>query len=402
MVSARCILSRLVAAALSGGLMLAGLTLDARAQFGEERFLHLQDPNAKRAPPPSWFPFGGQRNLPDDPAQQVKQPPRPVDYSKAPVSKPRDVPPSLNIVVIGDSLADWLGYGLDENFQDMPEVGITRIIDDKAGLTQGDGTTWPRQLSEKLAKDKPDAIVLLFGANERQTLTEGSTKPTQTGEGISEPGSLDSAGWRESYGKRLDALLTTLRAKGVPVYVVGMPALRSKKSMQDTMTFNEILRERAGRQNLSYVDVWDGFVDESGVYQMFGPDVAGQNRRLRTNDGVHFTKAGARKLAHYVERDLRRFILARTAPAALPSADAPEAPKAGIPLQSGPAVRPLAGPVIQLTGRGATPAISTGALLGAGALRALPQDELTRRTLREGQAPPPVTGRADDAVWPRR
>ena len=37
-----------------------------------------------------------------------------------------------------------------------------------------------------------------------------------------------------------------------------------------------------------------------------GPDFEGQTRRLRTSDGVHFTKAGARKLAHYLEREIRR------------------------------------------------------------------------------------------------
>ena len=46
-----------------------------------------------------------------------------------------------------------------------------------------------------------------------------------------------------------------------------------------------------------FVDVWDGFVDDSGRFTTQGPDFEGQIRRLRTADGVHFTKSGARKLA---------------------------------------------------------------------------------------------------------
>jgi hypothetical protein len=47
-----------------------------------------------------------------------------------------------------------------------------------------------------------------------------------------------------------------------------------------------------------FVDVWDGFVDEDGRYAQSGPDYEGQIRRLRSGDGVHFTEAGTRKLAH--------------------------------------------------------------------------------------------------------
>jgi hypothetical protein len=39
-----------------------------------------------------------------------------------------------------------------------------------------------------------------------------------------------------------------------------------------------------------------------------GPDFEGQIRRLRSYDGVYFTKAGARKLAHYVERKINRLL----------------------------------------------------------------------------------------------
>ena len=52
-----------------------------------------------------------------------------------------------------------------------------------------------------------------------------------------------------------------------------------------------------------------------GVSRTRGPDFEGQMRILRSGDGVHFTKFGARKLAHYVERELRRVL--GTTPVAL-------------------------------------------------------------------------------------
>ena len=51
-------------------------------------------------------------------------------------------------------------------------------------------------------------------------------------------------------------------------------------------------------------------MDEQGRFSTRGPDFEGQMRLLRAGDGVHFTKFGARKLAHYVERELRRVLSA--------------------------------------------------------------------------------------------
>ena len=65
-----------------------------------------------------------------------------------------------------------------------------------------------------------------------------------------------------------------------------------------------LYRDGAGKAGITYVDVWDGFVDEAGRFLQKGPDFEGQIRQLRTDDGVFFTKPGARKLAHYVEREI--------------------------------------------------------------------------------------------------
>ena len=93
--------------------------------------------------------------------------------------------------------------------------------------------------------------------------------------------------------------------------------------------------------------MWDGFVDKSGRFTLQGPDFEGQIRRLRAGDGVHFTKAGARKLAHYLEREIRRACAGLGAGGAAIS----EPPDRRSPTAEGPAARPLAGPVVPLTAR---------------------------------------------------
>jgi hypothetical protein len=116
---------------------------------------------------------------------------------------------------------------------------------------------------------------------------------------------------------------------------------------------------------------------------------------LRTYDGVYFTKPGARKLAHYVEREITRLLAARSAPIALPTE--PATPDANaVPGQ--PAPRPLAGPILPL----AASSVSTDQLLGGPGTRPAAVDALAARTLVKGEALTPPPGRADDFSWPRR
>jgi uncharacterized protein len=190
-------------------------------------------------------------------------------------------------------------------------------------------------------------------------------------------------------------MVGVLKSKGVPVLWVGLPVVRGPKATADTLFLNSLYREAAGKAGISYVDVWDGFVDEAGRFLQQGPDFEGQTRRLRSYDGVYFTKAGARKLAHYVEREITRLLAARSAPVALPTE--PATPDANArPGQ--PARRPLAGPIVPLVAS----SVGTDQLLGAPGSRPVAADALAARVLLKGEALSAPAGRADDFAWPRR
>jgi hypothetical protein len=112
---------------------------------------------------------------------------------------------------------------------------------------------------------------------------------------------------------------------------------------------------------------------------------------------VHFTNAGARKLAHYVERELRR-VLANPVPVALTVPDQtvqqPAAPAK--PLE--PTERPLAGPVFLLTKN----TEESDELLGGAAAGRPAGDPVAASVLVRGEAIVASAGRADDHSWPPR
>jgi hypothetical protein len=77
---------------------------------------------------------------------------------------------------------------------------------------------------------------------------------------------------------------------------VGLPPAKNIRDV-DIGFLNDVFRDRAEKDGIGYIDVWDAFVDEDGDFSMRGPDVNGQTRLLRTADGLNFTKQGARKPA---------------------------------------------------------------------------------------------------------
>ena len=354
------------------------------------------------------------------------------DYSRAPSAKKPDTTPTTSVMVMGDSMADWLAYGLEEAFADAPEIGIQRRHKTYSGLIRYEARTdldWSRVARDLLAKDKTDVVVMMLGTNDRQAIRETAAdrkknepaKPAQAGQGeqtaqtaptenrqqdddeaIAAPEPQRGGGssaefrserWEQIYTKRIDEMIAALKSKGAPVIWVGLPSIRGTRSTADAQYLNQLYRARAEANGILYVDVWDGFVDEAGKFTYQGPDFEGQTRRLRAGDGVHFTKQGARKLAHFVERELRRFMSNRSLPMAMPSPGGPQLQNA----PSEPAARPAAGPVVSLT---ASPS-GGDELLGGRGTSPVHSDATAARVLVKGEPVPAAPGRADDFRWPR-
>ena len=443
--------------------LLIGIAAPASAQF----FNNFGGPPRPPQPLPQPAPqrgsggwFGGDLFAPF----QQQAPRRAIEnYSKAPPPEKHDaVVAEHNVLVLGDAMADWLAYGLEDAYSEQPDMGVIRRHKTVSGLIhyqpKGDPVDWAAAAKTILPAEKPDVIVVMLGLNDRVSLREPAAEKADAKNGDNKTGDKKSdkkdargkpdgkqgddatdAGkpdekmldaelspddsdngeipqvmtpekggrapngvvefhddrWVELYNKKIDEMIGILKSKGVPVIWVGLPAIRGDKATQDALFLDSLYREASAKAGITYVDVWDGFVDEAGRFLQQGPDFEGQIRRLRSYDGVYFTKPGARKLAHYVEREIARLLASRSAPIALPSE--PATPDANA--QPGqPAPRPLAGPIVPLVAS----SVGTDQLLGGPGSRPAAVDALVARTLVKGEPLTPPAGRADDFAWPRR
>jgi len=372
----------------------------------------------------------------------------PVDFSRAPPPTQKKPEATVSILVLGDANADWLAYGLEEVYSEKPEIAVVRKHRTDSGLIRYDprrDAEWPLAAREILAAEKPKFIVMMIGNNDRQYIrekappvvrptapkpntsqvaqqptsrvqqppvpgapsqTDAEQQPTQPGEparGASYgPWEFHTEKWEVAYIKRIDAAISALKSAGVPVIWVGLPSQRDTKPNADSAYLNELYRSRAEKAGITYVDVWDGFVDEDGRFSPQGADYEGQIRRLRSGDGIYFTQFGARKLAHYVDKEIQRYLANRPVPVALPIPTEAEkrAAKPGAPTQQGaPSQRPSVGPVVPLT---VNDVQSEGLLGGGSTVTRVPAgDSTATRVLNKGEPVPVPRGRADDFSWPR-
>src|SRR6478752_5678234 len=135
--------------------------------FGNDMF----EPYQQRAPRPRW---------------ERRQTPSPVreDFSKAPPPEKRDAIPERRILVLGDAMADWLAYGLEDAYAEQPDMGVVRRHRTVSGLIKyqpkGDPADWVAAAKGILATEKADAIVVMLGLDDRVAIREPAADKSDT------------------------------------------------------------------------------------------------------------------------------------------------------------------------------------------------------------------------------
>ena len=199
------------------------------------------------------------------------------------------------VIVLGDSLGDGLWSGLYRAFEEDTNLEFIQRAKAATGFARTNSYDWNKELADLLKTETYQIAIVMFGGIDGQMIRSGKDW-LKVG---SEP-------WREIYGQRVEAFIKQLRAANIAIYWVGLPIMRSAGQNADAEALNDVFREQSFINGAKFVETWNGFTDEAGRYSPYGPDMTGQVKRLRADDGVHFTMRGYLKLAHFVEKELRR------------------------------------------------------------------------------------------------
>lgn len=238
-----------------------------------------------------------------EPAPQVRQTqPRqqaaPAPAAALPPPKPTvdKAEDATRLAVFGDSLAIDLARALERFYAEDPNLVVVEQGVSSSGFVRDDYFDWNAALAEQIAADSFDLAVVIIGINDNQALNTGG----QSYEPLSE-------GWTSAYQARLNTFLEQLRAARKPVIWMGMPPMSRSQYSAAISQISALHRLAAFSGGAEYLDIFDRFADEDGKYTSQGPDVNGQNARMRKDDGIHFSSAGSDKLAFYISQAMRSF-----------------------------------------------------------------------------------------------
>lgn len=295
---------------------------------------------------------------------------QPVKLRKRAVVRVRKNSDARRVLVVGDIYARGLFNGLDMAFAQSPDISIIRESKNDSGLASTSPVDWPGAIGPALENKAADVVVVMIGANDFVGISSET--------GLIQP---ENEAWIRAYGLRVQALLNKLAERQIPVFWVGLGPMKDPARSVHASKMSAIFRENVTLAGGVSVDIWDSFTGDDGQYAAQGPDVKGRSALLRLKDGIGFSKAGYRKVAFFVEQELRSRLSSGLRLAAIQAiSDEPEVIEVGsiIPLYDS-----RIGLKVELAGDDFKPASPEA-------------DSLHYQLVVAGQSLAPVSGRVDD------
>lgn len=212
-----------------------------------------------------------------------------------PIRTPTAAAP-LKLWVGGDSMAQVFGQELERLAGATGVMTPTLDYRISTGLTRPDYFDWPGHLADVVTSQKPEVMVIMFGANDAQRMDLGGQ--------IYDVG---DAQWQAEYRRRVAAVMDFLARDGRRVIWVGQPVMRSADFTVKMQILDGIYRDEAAKHpGVTFVDTWGLFADASGRYSAYLPDGSGEPKLMRQQDGIHLSLPGGDRLAKVVLTELQK------------------------------------------------------------------------------------------------
>jgi uncharacterized protein len=224
-------------------------------------------------------------------AETAKIEKTPIVSPKQPIKKLTPVKPKLTrpyrrFLFVGDSVMFDLGIQLQYTMKEKYNIADTKL-DYKAssGLNRIDYYDWYARTREILQDYQPDVVIVLFGGNDTQDITDFQGKYR----------TIETKEWQKAYQERVDKYAKLLDSSSVrKVYWVGQSI--SNKSWYSKLfpMMNDIYKNASkSSSKIEFISTWDTFA-EAGKFVPVVADKSGKRGYVKVNDGVHFTSHGAK------------------------------------------------------------------------------------------------------------
>jgi hypothetical protein len=201
-----------------------------------------------------------------------------------------DASDPLRIWVVGDSLTEQLGPTLRGLTAETRMAVTEHELHYSSGLSRTDFFDWPARLRAIQETSDPDVWVVMFGANDAQSIKAGGRHLEF---GVPE--------WDAEYRRRVARVMANLSSDTQQVIWVGQPVMRAAGFAERMAHLDDLYRIEAARHpGVVFLDTWKMFAGPDEAYAAYLPGPDGRPTLMRLGDGIHFTRAGGERLAAHV------------------------------------------------------------------------------------------------------
>jgi len=214
----------------------------------------------------------------------------------------------LRLWIVGDSLVIVPGESLLRAVAGNRAIDASRRIDGRiaTGLERPDVYNWFTAVRDEMrGRNRPNAVVVMFGGNDDHDFMTGLPPGTQIG-------SFGSPNWRTEYRRRVRAIMDLVTRRGSYLVWIGLPITHDAAQTARFDAINAIVQQEAKRRSgrATYLDTYFFFAGDNGGFAQYIPDDSGQLVKMRADDGVHFERPAGDLIAQSVlDRLSKRFDL---------------------------------------------------------------------------------------------
>ena len=223
----------------------------------------------------------------------------------------------VHLWVGGDSITQTLGGSLQRVLSTTGVFTSTLDYQISTGLARPDYFNWPEHLvNNVLRKDEPSILIMMFGANDGQNMTDLQGKGLVRG----------SPEWLTEYRRRVAATMDLLRSPTNDRLTLwlGPPPVGPGTKVRGMDQISHIVwSEARSRPWIQYFDTWPFLSDSNLQYTLEAPNADGVRRVLRQKDDVHLSVVGADRVSWAVLARLAELVDLSAARIEPPASQAP-------------------------------------------------------------------------------
>lgn len=201
---------------------------------------------------------------------------------------------SDRVLLIGDSMQQGVGRHIRSWLQTTYKIEANNLAKQSTGFVNPKNLDWNDTVRNELAHNSYRLLIVLIGAND----TYGLTEPT-TGQIYK----FGTQGWKAHYAQRVMSVLYEARSHGLDVIWILGPAMKSTVANEKIKIVNQIYIDAVKQYGgiILNADRALGYPDGQFASTQ---TIDGQVKKIRANDGTHFTITGEKLIAHAVQKHI--------------------------------------------------------------------------------------------------